>query len=77
MNASSLTPTISPHHRRHRPSQDHRIVAHDSALNTLFGTMFALDDLVTAFRESSAGFVLVILDCCFGFLPKKPDARKS
>lgn len=46
-------------------TRDHRVVAHDSALHDLVRTTLALDDLVDAFRATAAGFVLIVLDCCF------------
>jgi replicative superfamily II helicase len=46
-------------------THDHRIVAHDSSLADLDGTTYRLDDLVDQFRATRAGFVFIVLDCCF------------
>jgi helicase len=46
-------------------SHDHRIVTHDTALNSLADTTISMEELATRFNESKAKAVLFVLDCCF------------
>jgi len=46
-------------------TNDHRIVTHNTTLETLNQTAIPMSELATRFRESKAKAVLCILDCCF------------
>jgi helicase len=46
-------------------THDHRIVAHDTVLNSLADTTISMEELATRFKESKAKAVLFVLDCCF------------
>lgn len=46
-------------------THDHRIVAHDTALDALADSTIPMEELATRFKESKAKAVLFVLDCCF------------
>jgi len=46
-------------------SHDHRIVTHDTALDSLTDTTISMEELATRFKESKAKAMLFVLDCCF------------
>jgi replicative superfamily II helicase len=46
-------------------THDHRLVAHDTASADLHGTTIPMDEVVSRLRQSHAGAVLCVLDCCF------------
>jgi helicase len=46
-------------------TRDHRLVAHNTAVDALVNTTISLDELAAKFKESRAKIILCILDCCF------------
>ncbi|MBV8855352.1 MAG: DEAD/DEAH box helicase [Acidobacteria bacterium] len=46
-------------------THDHRIVTHDTALDTLADSTIPMEELAIRFKESRAKAVLFVLDCCF------------
>lgn len=46
-------------------THDHRLVAHDTAAADLHGTTIPMQEVVSRLKESRAGAVLCVLDCCF------------
>lgn len=46
-------------------THDHRLVAHDTAAADLHGTTIPMQEMVSRLKESRAGAVLCVLDCCF------------
>ncbi len=71
MAAATESDTITFYYSGHG-SQDHRITACDTKLNDLAATTISMSTIAGFFRDSKAGRILCILDCCFaGGAPAK------
>ena len=46
-------------------THNHRLVAHDTTLNSLTDTTISMSDIAQRFKTSRAKIVLCVLDCCF------------
>lgn len=46
-------------------SHDHRLVAHDTDIDTLPSTSIPMEEIAARFKSSRARVVLCVLDCCF------------